>query len=127
MKVEKRLNEIKAGDYVLIGDSYLNDDNLIHTKVCVVEKVTPTGIIRIKDDNTKYNKYGEESCSDKYARYNIGRKWKNIYKLTEELNEKRNEQIREYKLIKQAQEIIKNLNMDKEKAEKIIELFGDSQ
>lgn len=122
-KVKRNLEDIKVGDLVLIGGVGLSKDNLLKARIETVSKITPSGQFRLKDDSMKFDKAGVEIIPNKSERYNIGYSYSYIYKLTQELYDLRNKQFEEYKIIKKAKGIMKNLSLDYDNALKIIQMF----
>lgn len=72
---------VKVGDKVLVskGSRYKNDDFIAE-----VEKVTPTGRIRLSDrSSTQFDKYGREMASYGYFPYRLSIPTKEDYKRIE--------------------------------------------
>lgn len=125
--IEQNLNDINVGEKVLVGDSYLREEDLVYTRIMTVKKITPTGQFRLEETDTKFDSDGYEICSNRGARYNWGRKYDRIYKLTEELKEKRNKQIVEKKTIREAVELMNKCKPNYETALKIIDLLDGKE
>ena len=72
---------VKVGDKVLVskGSRYKNDDFIAE-----VEKVTPTGRIRLSDrSSTQFDKYGREMASNGYFPYRLSIPTKEDYNCVE--------------------------------------------
>lgn len=71
---------VKVGDKVLVskGSRYKNNDFIAE-----VEKVTPTGRIRLSDSSTQFDKYGREMASNGYFPYRLSIPTKEDYKRVE--------------------------------------------
>lgn len=108
--------KVKVGDKLLYTHS---SRGVKREKIVEVIKVTPTGRIRINNDDSQYNKYGE-----KMGDHDIWTGYTCLRKPTEEDYIR----IKENSIIAKAKIILQNIRLEDvtyEKALKIIEMFGD--
>lgn len=105
---------VKVGDKVLLSGGYgINK----HEKIATVERITPTGRIKVSGSTSYFNKYGDEMRkSDSWA-------LKYYLKIPTPEDFKR---IEERDFIRRALRIVEKfeLSMTLEQAKKIIEAFG---
>lgn len=108
--------KVKVGDKLLYTHS---SRGIKREKIVEVTKVTPTGRIRINNDDSQYDKYGE-----KMGDHNVWTGYTRLRKLTEEDYIR----IKENDVIAKAKNVLTNIRLEDityEKALKIIEMFGD--
>lgn len=108
--------KVKVGDKLLYTHS---SRGVKREKIVEVTKVTPTGRIRINNDDSQYDKYGE-----KMGDHNIWTGHSCLRKLTEEDYIR----IKKNNVIAKAKIVLQNIRLEDityEKALKIIEMFGD--
>ena len=110
--------KVKVGDKLLYTHS---SRGVKREKIVEVTKVTPTGRIRINNDDSQYDKYGE-----KMGDHNVWTGYTRLRKLTEEDYIR----IKENNVIAKAKNVLKNIRLEDityEKALKIIEMFGNNE
>lgn len=110
--------KVKVGDKLLYTHS---SRGVIREKIVEVVKVTPTGRIRINDDDSQYDKYG-----DKMGDRDVGSGYTHLSKPTEEDYIR----IKENNIIAKAKVILQNIRLKDityEKALKIIEMFENKE
>lgn len=111
---------VKIGDKVLLSGGYPHNH---YERICEVEKVTPTGRIRLKGYPDQFNKYGEKMSR---------KRWDapcSISLLTDETEAELREKWRKQSAIRKAAEMchkVKEEKLDYDLAVKIIGLLGDA-
>lgn len=108
--------KVKVGDKLLYTHS---SRGVKKEKIVEVIKVTPTGRIRINNDNSQYDKYG-----NKMGDHDIWAGYSRLRKPTEEDYIR----IKENNVIAKAKKVLQNIRLEDltyEKALKIIEMFED--